>query len=141
MMLRDGVVGLMICGTMLTGYDWRTDEEYNRFIEAYLKTGCIPIESDWAKAHFVWRTLDFVQKGAACAHVPTSDGAYVKLPQNYLRDREFERARRPAPRGTIERKPPVSILAPDHFDVAKGVDPEELEQFLAAHEAKRKAQA
>lgn len=123
---------------MLTRYDWRSDEEYNRFIEAYLKTGCIPIDSDWAKAHYFWRLLDWTQKAAATAHVRYCNGAYVKLPQNYLQDREWLRRERPAARDWRPPPPPPSAPHDPRIGMSEQ-EQEELDEFIAERIAQQKA--
>lgn len=82
---------------------WKFDEGYMQFVEGHRSTGGPSTDSDFAKGYYVWPKLDYTQQLAACDHVKTCDGAFVKLPQNYLADREWERPTRPAPMSKLER--------------------------------------
>lgn len=76
--------------------NWQKDPEFCRFRDNYLSTGSVSAtDTDWPKAYNVWRMMDFDQKQIAVEHVKTCDPAFMKYPQNYLADREYNRAQRP----------------------------------------------
>ena len=77
------------------------DELWIEFEKAY--PGLTAIQTDWHKARFEWSVRDGLQKLAAIEAVRDADPAYVKLPQNYLRSREWTRPERPEPRSKVER--------------------------------------
>jgi len=71
------------------------DESWPKFQQAY--PGVTATPEDWGKAAWGWRQLDWEQRAAAIEAVARSEPAFVKLPQNYLADREWTRKPRPEP--------------------------------------------
>jgi uncharacterized protein YdaU (DUF1376 family) len=87
------------------GDSWKLDEAFVNF-SSHWNGSCT--ESDLAKAfRFEWNSIGFEQQLAASKHAveyfKNVDPAFVKLPQNYLADREWERKPRPAPMSKLER--------------------------------------
>lgn len=77
------------------------DESWPKFQAAY--PGLTATPEDWAKARPLWDRMDWEQKLAAIDAVALCDPAYVKLPQNYLADREWTRKLRPEPKSKLDR--------------------------------------
>ncbi len=77
--------------------EWKTDQTFQPFVEAYRKTGAALIDEDFALAHFSWRLMDFEQKAKALNGITEriekgvwSDPAMIHNPKNYLKG-EYKR--------------------------------------------------
>ena len=83
---------------------WKIDTGFLKFIENWRATGAKCTDADCYRAYrFEWNKIGFEEQLAACDHVRTCDGAFVKFPQNYLADREWEREPRPSPKSKLDR--------------------------------------
>lgn len=89
----------------LEAEDPTVDQELSliSFRAAYDSTGAVSIQSDWDKARVIWLTLTESDRSKASSRVVEYDPAFIKSPRNYLRDREFDRPPRPAPKSNLEK--------------------------------------
>lgn len=83
--------------------DWDLVPGLLELKEEFDKIGAPTIAADWGKASPVWSGMTLADQEKAKARVPDHDGAYMKRPLNYLKEREFDRAPRPAPKSRLER--------------------------------------
>ena len=94
--------------------DWKSDEQYARFVADYLGTGAALVDDDFAEAwQFCWRTLDFEQKiqrvSSLNRHAEEyhADPRFVPRPRKFL-EMEWQRPVKPPPAG---RSPKSASLA------------------------------
>jgi hypothetical protein len=74
------------------------DDQFRQFRQLYEGIGAVVIEADWDKAYGEWAQLTEDERLLARHHIVTCDPAFVKLPRNYLKDKEFNRKSRPKPK-------------------------------------------
>lgn len=84
---------------------WKEDPEFVRFRENHMSVSD-SIESDWGKAWTFWQACSPDERQKAIERIASCVAPYVKTPQNYLRDKEFERA----PRQKKENKSMSQLL-------------------------------
>lgn len=102
------------------------DEQWQHFRRLYGRTGKELIEEDFAKAHFLWRVLDFAQRTMAIANIAANldagqwrDPQWIPLPENYLRG-EYKRKVVPRSRPEPSRKESNTLRALETFKRERG---------------------
>lgn len=89
--------------TSASGSGWSEIPGLVRLKEAFDLIGAPTIAADWEKTGTAWGSLNLAEQEKAIARVPEYDGAFMKRPLNYLRDREFDRPPRPEPKSALQR--------------------------------------
>lgn len=89
--------------TVTTDGHWLRDEWLMSFRERYNSINPATVDADWRDAYGPAIALTDEERAKAFEHILTCDGAWVKSPKNYLRDKEFTRAPRPKPKSDLER--------------------------------------
>lgn len=74
-----------------TDYAWREDPGFMKFRENHMSVDDQAIESDWGKAWPFWQSCSPEERQKAIERILTCTAPFVKLPQNYLREKVFER--------------------------------------------------
>lgn len=78
-----------------------THKSFSEWEDIYISIGASYIASDFEKARPFWDDLSEEDHAKAREHTLTCDPAFIKSPKNYLKDREFDRKPRPAPKARI----------------------------------------
>ena len=83
--------------------DWHSVHGLAELKAEFDKIGAPTIDADWEKASPFWQGMILSDQEKATARVQDYDGAYMKRPLNYLKDREYTRPPRPDPKSAFER--------------------------------------
>lgn len=89
--------------TVTTDGHWLRDEWLMSFRERYNSINPATVDADWRDAYGPAIALTDEERAKAFEHILTCDGAWVKSPKNYLRDKEFLRPPRPEPKSNSQK--------------------------------------